>query len=136
VSDALQIAIATATSAGARQIERLTFRLCRGGHVTEDGLTTLVAALSVGTPAEGAEIAIIWREIDWACVSCGHAFPAGGDPTCPRCGEIALATDRAPELSLWSIDIPTDEPLDDRLRDSSTRAGTQGEIVDVSGETG
>jgi Zn finger protein HypA/HybF involved in hydrogenase expression len=57
---ALRQAALAATQAGATRIERLAFAVRRGGHVTPETVTLLFAALSPGTPAEGAALAIEW----------------------------------------------------------------------------
>ena len=48
VSNALQLALSAATAAGARRIDRLTFAVVVGGHVTEDAVSTLFVGLSQG----------------------------------------------------------------------------------------
>jgi hydrogenase nickel incorporation protein HypA/HybF len=106
VADALRVAVDAAASVGARRIERLTFALSPAGHATEDGVVALVTALGRGTPAEGAEIAIEWREAHWRCWSCGEMFWSAKDARCPRCAEPALSLDDEPELYLRSIDVP------------------------------
>jgi hydrogenase nickel incorporation protein HypA/HybF len=112
VADALRVAVDTAASVGARRIERLTFALSPAGHATEDGVLALVTALGRGTPAEGAEIAIVWREARWRCWSCGEVFWSAKDGRCPRCAEPALSLDDEPELYLRSIDVSDDGTRD------------------------
>lgn len=56
VSAAIDLAIETMLQAGANQVERLTFALRPGGHVSCEAIQTLVEALGRGTPVEGAAV--------------------------------------------------------------------------------
>jgi Zn finger protein HypA/HybF involved in hydrogenase expression len=132
VSDALKLALATATAARARRIDRLTFALLVGGHVTEDAVSTLFFALSQGTLAAGADLSFDRRAARWSCWSCGHSFTAASGPTCPRCAETALPAIGEPELSLLSIDVVPDEPADGRVRPSADDSEPEGR-ADVPG---
>lgn len=107
VSDALARAVAAAEQAGATRIERLTFAIAGGGHVTPEVVETLCAALGAGTLAEGARVACEPRAVDYACFACGTLFQAA-DRTCPTCGSPGVADGDAPELELVSIDVTTE----------------------------
>lgn len=107
VSDALQRAVATAEKADATRIERLTFAIAGGGHVTPEVVETLCAALSAGTLADGAQVECQPLAIGYACLACGTVFHAT-DGTCPTCGSAGIADDDAPELELVSIDVTTE----------------------------
>jgi Zn finger protein HypA/HybF involved in hydrogenase expression len=76
VAEALEVAIGAARDAGAERIQRLTFVLANGGHVTPEAVETLVLIMSRGTLAEGAEVSVEFSDM--------------GD---------------APELALASIDV-------------------------------
>jgi Zn finger protein HypA/HybF involved in hydrogenase expression len=56
VSAAIDLAIETASQAGAHHVERLTFALRPGGHVSREAVRMLVEALGRGTPVEGAAV--------------------------------------------------------------------------------
>jgi Zn finger protein HypA/HybF involved in hydrogenase expression len=58
VAEALEVAISAAREAGAERIQRLTFVLPTGGHVTAESVETLVEIMSRGTPAEGAQVSM------------------------------------------------------------------------------
>jgi Zn finger protein HypA/HybF involved in hydrogenase expression len=57
VSAAVAQAIEAAERAGAVRVQRMTFALRPGGHVSQDAVETLVAALAQGTLVEGAGVA-------------------------------------------------------------------------------
>jgi hydrogenase nickel incorporation protein HypA/HybF len=122
ISDALQLAFEAAARVGSRRIERLNFILSPAGHVTEDGVRSLVSALGRGTPADGADVTIEWREARWQCWSCATRFRSANDATCPRCGESALSADDEPALYLGSIDVPENQD-GDRSFDRRTEGG-------------
>lgn len=107
VSDALSRAIAAAERSGATRIERMTFAIAGGGHVTPEVVETLCAALGAGTLADGARVACEPLALDYACFGCGALFRAA-DGTCPTCGSPGVAGDDAPELELVSIDVTTE----------------------------
>lgn len=56
ISAAIDMAVSAAQRAGADHVQRLTFSLAPGGHVTREAVETLVAALAGGTLVEGAEV--------------------------------------------------------------------------------
>lgn len=106
VSDALTRAVAAAEQAGATRIERLTFAIAGGGHVTHEIVETLCAALGAGTLADGARVECEPLALDYACFSCGTTFRST-EGVCPACGAPGIAGD-APELELVSIDVTTE----------------------------
>jgi hydrogenase nickel incorporation protein HypA/HybF len=112
MAEAVQQAVAAAERAGAPRIERVTFAIAAGSHVTAETLETLFAALSQGTIAEGAALSIETRPIRAYCLHCGDAFPAPDEPTpdefltCTSCGSPALPEATAVELALVSIEVP------------------------------
>jgi Zn finger protein HypA/HybF involved in hydrogenase expression len=57
VSAAVAQAVEAAQRAGARRVERMTFALAPGGHVSQETVEVLVSVLSRGTIVEGAELA-------------------------------------------------------------------------------
>ncbi len=100
VEEAIQRATVAAHGA---KIERLTFAITTGGHVTPDAVTTLFEALCRGTAAEGAELEFECREPEYACWTCGSV--SNGAEGCPKCGSSAVHRIQAPELALTSIDV-------------------------------
>jgi len=57
VSAAVAQAVEAAQRAGARRVERMTFALAPGGHVSQETVEVLVSVLGRGTVVEGAELA-------------------------------------------------------------------------------
>jgi hydrogenase nickel incorporation protein HypA/HybF len=112
ISDAIQQAVISAERAGARQIERLTFAVAPGGHVTPEIVQTLFGALSSGTIAEGASLDFEPRSLRLVCFSCATTYDAPAvDACCPECGAAGMLDADVPELSLVSIDIsPQGDP--------------------------
>ncbi len=107
VSDALARAVAAAERAGATRIDRLSFAIAGGGHVTPEIVETLCAALGAGTLADGARVECEPLAVDYACFVCGATFH-DTDGTCPICGSPGVSSDDAPELELVSIDVTTE----------------------------
>lgn len=106
LSAAIEDAVTTARRSGAVQITRLTFAIPSGGHVTPEAVATLVPALSAGTIAEGAEIAVENIAIRYLCLGCGAVYESDAhDPPCPVCGHHGLADEEAPEVTLVAFDV-------------------------------
>jgi hydrogenase nickel incorporation protein HypA/HybF len=109
---ALQQAVLAAEQAGASRIERVTFAIISGAHVTAESVETLFAVLSRGTLAEGAALAVETRPGRAYCPRCDAAFVVPAEPSsdlapvCPACGTSGLPEMGTPELALVSIDIP------------------------------
>ena len=105
ITEAIKLAESAAREAGASRIQRLTFALAPGGHVTRDSVETLFAALSSGTMAEGAEVELEWAQARRYCLECSETIAGGTDTRCPMCGHALLTSTEAPELVLTSIDV-------------------------------
>ncbi|HZS00825.1 MAG TPA: hydrogenase maturation nickel metallochaperone HypA [Chloroflexota bacterium] len=112
MADAVRQAVAAAERAGAPRIERVTFAIAVGGHVTPEAVETLFLAFSRGTIAEGAALAIERRPARACCLDCGRPYLADGAlapdelPPCPACGGLGLRATDAADLALVSIDVP------------------------------
>ena len=80
--------------------------------MTAETVETLFAALSRGTIAEGAALALETRPARAYCLRCGDTFSAPDGPTpdeflsCASCGSPALPEAGAVELALISIEVP------------------------------
>jgi hydrogenase nickel incorporation protein HypA/HybF len=107
VAEALEVAIGAARQAGARRIQRLTFALPPGGHVTPDTLEALVLVMSRGTLAEGAAISVELLASERRCVVCGQVSGASEElvDSCLACGGPLVERGDVPELALASIDV-------------------------------
>jgi hydrogenase nickel incorporation protein HypA/HybF len=112
MAEAVRQAVAAAERAGAPRIERVTFAIAAGSHVTAETVETLFTAFSQGTIAEGAALAIETRPVRAYCPDCGEALPALAEPTpeefptCASCGSPALPETEVVELALVSIEVP------------------------------
>lgn len=104
MSDALKHACRVADGAGSRRIERVTFAISDGGHVTDEIVETLFTVLSVGTVAEGAELAIEHWPARRLCLACSDTYQTESG-TCPNCGEVGMVDAGAEDLVLVSIDV-------------------------------
>ena len=107
MAEALEVAIGAARDAGATRIQRLTFALPPGGHVTPDTLEALVLVMSRGTLAEGAAVSVELLPAERRCVVCGRV---SGDSqeladSCAACGGPLVERGDVPELALASIDV-------------------------------
>jgi hydrogenase nickel incorporation protein HypA/HybF len=106
VEGAILKAVAVMDAAGASSVERLTFAIAPGGHVTPQGVQTLFSALSVGTPAQGAELAFEMLDQQFGCWGCGHTFTSSeGDQLCPSCGGSSVKPLPAGDLVLKFVDV-------------------------------
>jgi hydrogenase nickel incorporation protein HypA/HybF len=111
VTAALEQAERAARQAGAVRIERVTFAIVAGGHVTREAVEMIFAALSRGTLAEGAAVVVVEQAASWACVGCARSFvvskaDGGSTPVaCPSCGAPGIPDTRLPELSFLSMDV-------------------------------
>lgn len=104
--DALRRAQEVAQQAGAHRIERLTFAIVPGGHVTPDVVETLFAALSPGTLAAGAALSFERRAGQFFCSGCGTAYQTHeDDPRCPSCGAQGVLDHDVDDLVLVSVDV-------------------------------
>ena len=101
MEEALRAAIA---AAGDRHIERLTFSIVPGGHVTAEVVEMLYDALSPGTSAAGAAVAVEERPARRYCWACRRWY-LGGSPACPVCGAPGHPDPAVPDLALTSIDV-------------------------------
>ncbi|HET9014610.1 MAG TPA: hydrogenase maturation nickel metallochaperone HypA [Thermomicrobiaceae bacterium] len=104
MTEALKQACLVADGAGSRHIERVTFAIADGGHVTDDIVETLFTVLSVGTAAEGAALAIEHWPPRRLCLDCARSYQSDNG-ACPACGAVGLVDADAEDLVLVSIDV-------------------------------
>ncbi|HZT05887.1 MAG TPA: hydrogenase maturation nickel metallochaperone HypA [Chloroflexota bacterium] len=106
ILSAIDVASARAAGAGATRIERLTFAIVPGGHVTTDAVGTLFLALSRGTMAEGARLEFQPHESERYCLACAKVYTGAIDaPGCPRCGQEGFLPPDLADLRLTSIEV-------------------------------
>ncbi|MBV8084359.1 MAG: hydrogenase maturation nickel metallochaperone HypA, partial [Chloroflexi bacterium] len=109
VEQAIKSAIEVAEAAKADAIDRLTFGISQGGHITPEAIEMLFQALSDGTPAEGAEVAFEPLQAEYGCWCCGQKFPSADSPEiCPVCHGSQFSRLADPELVLKYVDVRTD----------------------------
>ena len=85
--------IETMQRAGGERITSVHLLLGASGHLSEEAVHQHFAVLSVGTPAENAELVISWVPAEYQCFSCGKRFDVVEvtEPvSCPECDGIAL----------------------------------------------
>jgi hydrogenase nickel incorporation protein HypA/HybF len=103
---ALDVATRTARAAGAARIERVTFSIVPGGHVTRDAVDTLFVALSRGSIAEGATLEFETRSADRYCPACARVYLGTEEGSaCPRCGLEGFLPPDLADLFLTSITV-------------------------------
>jgi hydrogenase nickel incorporation protein HypA/HybF len=71
IQDALDQAADAARRAGASRIEQVNFAIADEGHQTAEIVREMFSALSVGTIAEGAQVAVEVTLAGWRCIACG-----------------------------------------------------------------
>lgn len=109
MEEAIRKAVTVMEAAGAASIERLTFAVAPDGHATPEAVATLFSALSVGTPAEGAELAFQALEQQYGCWACGHTFSSSQEvPECPTCHCASVAQLPSSDVVLRYVDVPDD----------------------------
>ena len=113
VEGAIRTAVSVMQAAGASSIERMTFAIAPGGHISPEAVETLFSSLSAGTPANGAQLAFEALDQEFGCWECGHTFTASErEPVCSACGGRAVKPLLASELVLKFVDVaePADNP--------------------------
>lgn len=108
--DILEAALEAAQRVGARAIQRLHLTLSSASHIEPESVRIHFAAISRDTPAEGAEIVFVVREVRQTCRRCGRAFVADSSLLCPVCGMPASPEPEQDELRLDSIDVEVPAP--------------------------
>jgi hydrogenase nickel incorporation protein HypA/HybF len=109
VEEAIEMARTVARTSQASKIERLTFAISAGGHVTPEAVQTVFESLSLGTEAEGAELAFETQQAQSLCLNCARTISSGTSDSCPACGSKAVRRLPTPELSLKYVDLPEED---------------------------
>lgn len=103
---ALDIATEHVRRHGAQRIHRLTLRVGRMAGVEPEALTFAFAALSAGTAAAGAELAIETVPTICRCAECDREFePPDFIYRCPTCGTLSTVLSGGQELELASLEV-------------------------------
>lgn len=99
--------LADALATGAASIRKLRVRIGALSGVEPDALRFAFAALSPGTPAEGAALEIDPAPVRMACDRCGASYEASpARYACPSCGSSSGDIVGGTEVELLSIEVP------------------------------
>lgn len=74
-------------------------------NISDEALQFHFEILSVGTPAEGAEVTIRREPGRVTCWDCGISSPADLEPVCPLCGSARVNITGGDHCYLESIDV-------------------------------
>ena len=90
----------------ATRVHAITMRIGELSGVVEEALTFAFTALSAGTPAEGARLAVETVPIACYCAACAKEFAAKPfEYVCPTCGQPSADIRRGRELHVASIEV-------------------------------
>lgn len=98
--------------AGGSRVTGVQLVLGASGHFMEEAARQHFAALTAGTPAEGALLDISWLPVTFQCFSCLHRFEScqpAEQATCPRCGDITLETGHQDACYVSAIEVGSRE---------------------------
>jgi hydrogenase nickel incorporation protein HypA/HybF len=106
MQDALDIALREAARQGASRVHHITLRVGRLAGVEADALRFAFEAVTEGTPAAGAELAIETVPVVCSCEACREDFrPDSIVFACPRCGRISPDARPGRELEVASLEV-------------------------------
>lgn len=106
MQETLDLAAAEARQAGATRIHHLRLRVGTLSGVVPEALQFAFDALTPGSPAAGATLAIEPVPATWWCEPCQAEFtPPQPDALCPRCLAVATELRRGLELELSSMEV-------------------------------
>ena len=106
MTEAVRMAVETARAQGASRICQMRLRVGAMSGAVPDALQFAFEAVTEGTMAQGATLAIEAVPATWWCASCASEF--GGDSPlveCPRCGAWSHELRSGRELNIASIEI-------------------------------
>jgi len=87
-----------------QKIEQVDVEIGLMRQVVSEALQTAFAALSEGTPAQGATLRYVEKAIKAHCLQCDHLYSAGVDSLqCPRCGLAEFKIIEGNDIVLTSI---------------------------------
>jgi hydrogenase nickel incorporation protein HypA/HybF len=102
---ALELALGRARRHGARRVDRVGLRVGPLAGVDPEALALAFAAVSRGTPAEGAELCLEATPLLCRC-GCGRDFEAADVfRECPGCGRPGAEALSGGELELAFIEV-------------------------------
>ncbi len=103
---ALHLALTQAQEARATRVHVIRLRVGALSGVVPDALEFAFETLSLGTPAEGAQLAIEHVPARFWCATCAREFEAEDMiAECPDCGSLSADLRGGRELELMSLEI-------------------------------
>lgn len=106
MTEAVRMAVETARAQGASRICQMRLRVGAMSGAVPDALQFAFEAVTEGTMAQGATLAIEAVPATWWCAPCATTFDVNDTlPECPRCGAWSRELRGGRELNITSIEI-------------------------------
>lgn len=106
MESALQLALERARQAGGTRVHSVRLRIGTLSGVVPEALEFAFAALTPGTPAEGARLVIEPVRARFWCAGCAREFESDAVfSECPACGQPSAALRAGREMELASLEI-------------------------------
>jgi hydrogenase nickel incorporation protein HypA/HybF len=106
MQQALDIALARATAAGAQRVHTITMRIGAESGVVPEVIVFAFDVATRGTIAEGAQLAIEDVALACFCAACGLEFvPQDALHECPDCHRLGAEVRRGHEFEIRSLDV-------------------------------
>jgi len=106
MTEAVRLAVESARARGANRIHELRLRVGALSGAVPEALRFAFDAVTAGTMAQGASLAIEAVPAKWWCTSCAAEFDADDLlAECPRCGAWSGELRAGRELDIASIEI-------------------------------
>lgn len=106
MTEAVRLAVESASARGATRIHCLCLRVGALSGVVPDALQFAFDAVTAGTMAEGGSLSIDTVPAAWWCGKCAAEFGADGlFAECPRCGAWSNDLRTGRELNIASIEV-------------------------------
>jgi hydrogenase nickel incorporation protein HypA/HybF len=106
MTEAVRLAVETARARGASRVCQMRLRVGAMSGAVPEALQFAFEAVTDGTLAEGATLAIEAVPASWWCVPCAATFDVDRTlPECPRCGAWSHELRGGRELEIASIEV-------------------------------
>ena len=106
MTEAVRLAVESTRNKGASRIHQLRLRVGALSGAVPDALRFAFEAVTAGTMAEGASLAIEAVPAKWWCAACAAEYGADGLlAECPRCGAWSGELRAGRELDIASIEV-------------------------------
>ena len=120
----LQTVLDTASQCNARRVESVELSVGQMRLVVPEALQMAWEAITEGTIACGAQLAVTETPIEARCKQCGRAFqPAINDYLCPNCGQADVDITAGDDIILTAVacELDDSDPPDDANQPAQTR---------------